>query len=328
LTSSQVMASAPANTMLMGEHAVLFGHNALVCALTPRIYVSAQTRNDERVVIDSQLGSYQTSVNELVAVAQQTSPFGFVLQALALSDLQLGVNLFIESDFDHTLGLGSSAAVTVATLGAIELLAKGQFDQQNIMRKGIESIRKVQGRGSGADVAASALGGIVNFNAQPITAQRVTLSDQAWKIAPHLRLVYCGYKTPTPVVIEQVAQAEALEPKRFEQLYQQMGACVETTMAALNKDDWQAFGQAMDQYQRYMEDLGVSDDTIKTIIQLGRKQAQKGALFGAKISGSGLGDCVLLLGCDELDWPHTQLPVQIDPQGLRQEAHQPCQSAT
>jgi mevalonate kinase len=46
-------------------------------------------------------------------------------------------------------------------------------------------------------------------------------------------------------------------------------------------------------------------------------------LFGAKIAGSGLGDCVLLLGSEPLDWPHTQMSVQIDPQGLRQETGLP-----
>jgi len=40
-TNISVVVSAPANTMLMGEHAVLFGHNALVCALTSRIYIEA-----------------------------------------------------------------------------------------------------------------------------------------------------------------------------------------------------------------------------------------------------------------------------------------------
>jgi mevalonate kinase len=76
----------------------------------------------------------------------------------------------------------------------------------------------------------------------------------------------------------------------------------------------------MDQYQNFMRELGVSDKTIESIIDLGQKQVKSGALFGAKISGSGLGDCVLLLGSEPLDWPHTQMSVQIDPQGLRQEA--------
>jgi mevalonate kinase len=326
LISSSVISSAPANTMLMGEHAVLYGHSALVCALTQRIYIKANKRPDGLVVVESQLGYFECPLVELEAQLDQSSPFSFVLQALVCCELNTGLHLVIESDFEHMLGLGSSAAVTVATLGAIELLVKGKFDVQTVMRLGIESIRKVQGRGSGADVAASALGGIVKFQAKPLTANKVNLSAQAWQRAPGLRLVYCGYKTPTPVVIEQVLQAAVHDPKRFAQVYEQMGACVETTVYALNGEDWPIFAQLMDQYQNLMRDLGVSDKTIERIIELGQKQATNGALFGAKISGSGLGDCVLLLGCEPLDWPHVQMSVQIDPQGLRQENYLPSQA--
>ncbi len=313
--------------MLMGEHAVLYGHSALVCALTRRIYVKANKRTDGLVVVQSQLGRFECPVVELEAHLYQSSPFSFVLQALVCCELDTGLHLVIESDFEHTLGLGSSAAVTVATLGALELLVKGKFDAWLVMRLGVESIRKVQGRGSGADVAASALGGIIKFQAKPITAHKVNLSSLAWRSAPRLLLVYCGYKTPTPTVIEQVQQAAAYEPKRFTQIYEQMGACVTTSVQALKNEDWPIFAESMGQYQNLMRNLGVSDHTIEAIIELGRKQVAVGALFGAKISGSGLGDCVLLLGSEQLDWPHAQMSVQIDPQGLRQETHLPSQAA-
>jgi mevalonate kinase len=322
---TSVFASAPANTMLMGEHAVLFGHSALVCALTQRIYVRANKRTDGQIVIVSALGHFQCLLTDLPSQLPQESPFRFVLQALALCDLAEGVQLEIESEFKHTLGLGSSAAVTVASLGAMALLTQGQFDTQAVMQLGIESIRKVQGRGSGADVAASALGGMVKFNAEPVSAQKVQLSEHAWHNAPNLQLVYCGYKTPTPMVIEQVAQAALQEPQRFAQLYKHMGACIETAVKALNLEQWRTFSQSMNQYQSFMRALGVSDETIESIIQLAQKQAPLGALFGAKIAGSGLGDCVLLLGSEPLDWPHAQMSVQIDPQGLRQEMSLPSQ---
>jgi mevalonate kinase len=311
--------------MLMGEHAVLFGHSALVCALTQRIYVRANKRNDGQLVIVSALGHFQCALIDLPSQLRLESPFSFVLQALALCELTEGVQLMIESEFEHTLGLGSSAAVTVASLGAMALLNQGRFDAQTVMQLGIESIRKVQGRGSGADVAASALGGMVKFKAEPVTAQKVQLSEHAWHSAPNLQLVYCGYKTPTPMVIEQVAQAALHEPQRFAQLYEQMGACIETAVKALNSQEWRTFSQSMNQYQSFMRALGVSDATIESIIQLAQEKAPLGALFGAKIAGSGLGDCVLLLGSERLDWPHPQISVQIDPQGLRQETSLPSQ---
>jgi mevalonate kinase len=157
-------------------------------------------------------------------------------------------------------------------------------------------------------------------------AHKVHLYNEVWHRAPNIRLVYCGYKTPTPMVIEQVNQAASHETLRFKQLYEQMGTCVEATVDALSSANCPTFAQCMDQYQSLMRHLGVSDDTIETIIQLGKQQAKNDELFGAKSSGSGLGDCVLLLGCDQLDWPHTKMSVQIDPQGLHQEPHLPSDS--
>lgn len=325
MTSLSFIASAPASAMLMGEHAVLFGHSALVCALTQRIFVKASKRADGQIVITSSLGYFECAVNELAMQVERTSSFAFVLQALTLSGQVEtgGVELVIESEFEHTLGLGSSAAVTVACMGAMALLANGRFDAQEAMQTSIESIRKVQGRGSGADVAASALGGIVKFQGNPLRTKKTLFSLAALQDAPHLLLVYCGYKTLTSLVIAQVAEAAEQEPQRFAQLYEQMGACVETSEKALEREDWWAFAQSMNQYQILMRALGVSDESTETIIRLAQKKSPLDTLLGAKISGSGLGDCVLLLGSEALDWPHTQISVQIEPQGLRQEMQLP-----
>jgi len=312
------VASAPANTMLMGEHAVLFGYPALVCALQQRIYVHAAPRTDGQLVIESELGHYQASIT-----SPTTDPrFEFVLQAVAESyDDVAGLTLTIVSDFEHTLGLGSSAAVSVATLAAIALLKHQQVDPIAVMHQAIALVRHVQGRGSGADVAASALGGIVQYTANPINAQSVTLPDHVWQQAPAMCLVYCGYKTPTPSVIATVAFAAAKQPQYFAALYAQMGACVSASMLALAQQDWPQFGAHMNHYQGLMRDLGVSDDAIEKILSLGLQQASSADQFAGKISGSGLGDCVLLLGTAGISgWPETQMTLNLEPQGVRAEA--------
>lgn len=318
-----VIASAPANTMLMGEHAVLFGYPALVCALQQRIYVQASKRSDGLLVIESALGQYQ---GDLVSPAQD-SRFSFVLQAVKSAQVNdLGVTLTIHSDFSHTLGLGSSAAVTVATLAALALLRQAALDPQEIMYLAIDVIRSVQGRGSGADVAASALGGIVQFTAEPIKAKPIALTASAWQHTPPMCLVYCGYKTPTPKVIAQVAQAAALDGPYYGHIYANMGVCVVASIAALEQQDWLLFGDCMRQYQNLMRDLGVSDDTIEKILRLGAQQmsAAKSNPCAGKISGSGLGDCVLLMGTYSISgWPHVQMALKMEPQGVRKEHKMP-----
>ncbi len=65
---------------------------------------------------------------------------------------------------------------------------------------------------------------------------------------------------------------------------------------------------------------GVSDDAIEKILSLGAQQAPAVGQFAGKISGSGLGDCVLLLGTTGIsDWAETQMALKLEPQGVRAE---------
>lgn len=328
------IASAPANTMLMGEHAVLFGYKALVCALKQRIFVQASIRDDDQVVIDSSLGHFSCKLGELSKQMEAPTPFAFVLNALAISNTKTGLHLRIESGFNHTLGLGSSAAVTVAVIGVMALLDSGSIDRQAVMKLGIKVIQKVQGSGSGADVAASSLGGVVEFEASPPSARNVFLSAEMLAKAPELRLVYCGYKTPTPIVINKVATAAKGNEAHFKKCYAAMGECVDQCIGAIKDSSWHTFADAMNLYQHHLRNIGVSDEAIESIIDLGHNQAHskftntavEKPLFGAKISGSGLGDCVLIMGAKEIDWPHQQIPLVIDSHGVREETLLPSQA--
>jgi mevalonate kinase len=49
----------------------------------------------------------------------------------------------------------------------------------------------------------------------------------------------------------------------------------------------------MDKYQKLMVELGVSDSTLRRMIDTLKTSPN---IQGAKISGSGLGDCILTLG--------------------------------
>ena len=53
-----ITTSAPGSLMLLGEHAVLEGSRALVCAINRRITVELRVRSDRVVKIVSELGDY------------------------------------------------------------------------------------------------------------------------------------------------------------------------------------------------------------------------------------------------------------------------------
>ncbi len=110
---------------------------------------------------------------------------------------------------------------------------------------------------------------------------------------PEMSLCYCGYKTPTGDVLARIAERMVGKEAAFDALYSRMGAVSAQTINAVKKGDWTAFFHSINLYQDLMVELGVSDPTLDDLIT--RARGSEGAR-AAKISGSGLGDCIVAFG--------------------------------
>jgi mevalonate kinase len=283
-----ITASAPGSLMLLGEHAVLHGHRALVCAINRRITITLEPLEDEVLKIRSTLGTYQSPLNNLV----DHPSLGFVVQAVAqhVDQLPFGFELQIASDFSADIGFGSSAAVTVATHAAVlRALLGEQPDAKMVFSESLKTVQTVQGRGSGADLAASVYGGVVCYTTEP--------SFHAVDISVPLTAVYCGYKTPTPEVILKVGQLRAADPEKYERIYSQIDAYARTAVVSLEHHDFPEFGNIINLNQELMNDMGVNTPELQEIVAALQAEPD---IFGAKISGSGLGDCAVGIGYAEL----------------------------
>lgn len=287
--------SAPGSIMITGEHAVVYGHRAIVAAIDQRVSVRLTERDDGRVRITSGIAApYDAPLDGLT----EDHAYRFVLAAIRLysNGLTGGITLDITSQIDPTLGLGSSAAVTVATLGV--LAAFTDADRAGLHGQALAIIRSLQGRGSGADLAASVQGGMLAYRALPDPVLTPLPAP------PPLALKYCGYKTPTAEVLARIAARMEGQEAAFDALYARMGEAAERAIGAAQAGDWTEFAQCLTQYQDLMSELGVSDLTLDRLIAEARQNA---SVLTAKISGSGLGDCVLALGAVPPGWAVAQL---------------------
>ncbi len=303
----QLKASAPGSLMLLGEYAVLYGKPALVCAVDKRIAVTLTPRTDETIEIHSAShGHHVTTLSQLTI----EKPFHFVLGALKhyQTRLRRGCNIEITSEFSDKVGLGSSAAVTAATLAAIITWLNIKISPIELIRQGRTVIRQVQGTGSGADIAASVFGGIVGYQPQPLMAEKFSTLHP-------LSVIYAGFKTPTVEAIKQVQQTFSTRPQLFRHLQNGIGQCALDGIQYVRQADWTKLGEIMTIQQGMMESLGVSMPLLRDLIE---KLHQQPGMLGAKISGSGLGDCVIGLG--ELthvpDSLH-HIPVMMTQQGVQ-----------
>ena len=282
--NSSFKSSTPGSLMLLGEHAVLHGQHALVCAIDKRMTVTLTPRNDKKIILESALGQYETTLSNLKVIA----PFQFVLATLNFfkKNMKQGCHLKIESEFSETVGFASSAAVTVGTLSALSHWRGLFFSEEDLIKFARRIVRYVQGTGSGADCAACVMGGVVLYRMKPFLAEKFSATYP-------ITVVYSGIKTPTVDVIAQVKNNFADLPEIFRQLCKSINQCTLDGVLALRENNWQKLGRIFNIQQGLMESLGVSTPTIHEIITMLRQQS---TISGAKISGSGLGDCMFAIG--------------------------------
>jgi len=140
-----MMARAPGKVVLSGAYAVLDGAPALVAAVDR--YVVADSRREADFITPE--------VREALHSRGATRAPWFDARGLR------------DETTDRKLGLGSSAAILVASLAALELGAEPSLDDAALARRVFDAAlcahRIAQGGGSGIDVAASAFGGILRY---------------------------------------------------------------------------------------------------------------------------------------------------------------------
>jgi mevalonate kinase len=291
-------ASSPGSLMLFGEHAVLRGKLALTAAINRRIHVTIIPRNDDVISISSALGTHTTTMSIQDAHPQ----FRFVIETLkAASPLPSGCDITIDSEFSHLFGFGSSAAVTVAMQGALNLWMKSGLTKEQIFHKALSVVRAVQGVASGADVAASLFGSCIAYRMCPLSIEPL-----GWSLP--LTAVYSGSKMPTVQVIEYVNTKAAQNPLLYEQLFALMDS-----VSCEAKNHPERLGPLFCLQQGLMEALGVSNNTLSAIAYMLR---EKPGISGSKISGSGLGDCVIGLGRAEFQSDYPVVCLSTSDEGL------------
>lgn len=286
-----ITASSPGKLMLYGDHAVLYDQPCLVTAVDLRMRVSVTLYDSDEVRIRTPMlpQSVILSVSELAdgdALPQAIKFVGLAIKKFwRYTNQRFGLKLLTESQFTHAYGLGSSSAVTVATMRALAEAANTTLTLEELFRLSYETVLEAQsGKASGFDVAAATYGGTLYYHVgqppQPLTV-------------PELPLVvgYSGTKVSTTELVTQVSKLHQRHPKHVNRIMESIGLLVEDARTALEQGDIQTAGALMGFNQAYLQALQVSSDSLDTLIN----GALRHGAYGAKLSGAGGGDCMIAL---------------------------------
>lgn len=283
-----ITVSAPGKLMIAGEYAVLDGAEAIVAAVGRRAIASLVTRPSGEPSNNSSTLPMEALATRMIAESRVGAQKGVI----EIDTSQLRSN---KDGTVQKLGLGSSAAAAAAVAGAIYASAGRDVSdpavRKELLEVALDGHRSIAPDGSGADVAASVLGGFVRFRRLGKSVETHALT---WPTPIPLVVVWTGHAVRTSDMLTAVGALAKRDPAQHRACMAGLGRESEQLVSSVISGDVSGVIDGLDSYGAAMGALGeaagiaILDETTKDIRMLARSCG--GA---AKPSGAGGGDVVV-----------------------------------
>lgn len=284
-----VRTSSPGKVILFGEHAVVYGEPAIALAVTRRFHMSVEPRESGRTtMVDGHRISdaYHSYFKYAVDNYWEGGP----------------LEIATRSDIPSSSGMGSSAALTTALMGALVELSGGSIDgeRERIARQSFETEYGVQGRASPTDTSTATMG-------MGILLAKVPKDGLLWHIerggaewyvhrvgVPKLDIVvgFTGVKGNTGKLVAKVRRY--WERNNFaKETVAEIGTLTMEGARALEVGDKELIGRLMDRNHQLLTILGVNHPKLQRLVDAARPHS-----YGAKLTGAGGGGSMIALTDD------------------------------
>ena len=278
-----VRVSAPGKFILFGEHAVVYGKPAVAIAVNRRIEVTVQRSG--RWSVDGKKGRGRSYINSAVKRLWNNGP----------------LDIRTHSNLPPASGLGSSAALSVATVAAL-LEMQGGFSRKKTAINAFLTEYEVQGGASPTDTSTSANGGAVMIGPRGENhlweiekvdkeGKMHRWSVSSLEIPSNLDFVVgvTGVHSSTKAMVEKVKKFVDGSPAGM-QIIMEIEAIAREGIDALAAGNKERLGELMDENQSHLFSLGVSHPKLEKLIDAARKHS-----YGAKLTGAGGGGSMVAL---------------------------------
>ena len=215
-------------------------------------------------------------------------PFVYLANKIINSNQNVnGLEVTIDSDIPIGVGLGSSSACCVAAAASISELFK-ELSSEEILNISIEAEKTIFPDTSGADCTICTYGGMIEYERFTGTKK----IDNTFE----LNLVIANSMIPhtTKNSVERVSKFKENDEERFSQLCDLETKLIDEAIIAMKNNDATTLGLKMSENQKYLEEIQVSNDTLRDMIS-----SLNEISLGSKITGAGDGGCVIALVRDE-----------------------------
>jgi mevalonate kinase len=274
------MAFGRGKVILLGEHGVVHGRPALAAGLGRGVHATAARAASDALALSGTAPRLRPDAEGEEALARA---FHVVLEGYGARPFPAEV--VCDVGLPPGAGLGCSAAIGVAVVGALDALYGVERSPEARGAYCLAWEEVFHGNPSGVDNTMAAVGGVhVYRKGEPL--------EPVHPRAPlHLVVGYSGESSSTKAMVEGVARFAERKPAEATKIFDGMASLVGYAKVALAEGNLRHVGQLLDLNHKLLSALMLSTERLEALCEAARGA---GAL-GAKVTGAGGGGCMIAL---------------------------------
>ena len=278
------MAFGRGKLILFGEHAVVYGRPALAAGIERGVLAQASASQQNALRVDPWGISVTPKGSDNPDHEALAKAFATVLAQLP-QECEGPSEVHATVDIPTAAGLGASAALGVAVIGALHERFDLPLSNDEAAEKALAWEQVFHGNASGIDNQMAAHGGIARYR------KGESLEPIALGQPLHLLVAHSGEGGCTRTMVESVADQCRKDPKKLEKVFDGVRAIVDQAQTALKAGELDALGQLMVLNQTLLSAMMVSTARIEELCRI----AMGSGALGAKLTGAGGGGCIIAL---------------------------------
>jgi mevalonate kinase len=268
---------AHGKVILIGEHAVVYNYEAIAIPIhTAKIEATVSMSDITSIHSSLYKGLLEHSPKSLLPIKKLIEK---LQENLALPELHIQ----IDSSIQPHAGMGSSAAVAGAIVEAV-------YDYAELPLTKETRFDWVQFSDTIAHTNPSGIDALITASNDAIVFKKGSIPKYfPFELDAYLVIGYSGIEGETKLAVEHVANHYSDDKTR--KLLDDIGNLSKNVILKLQTNQPASIGEDLNKAHNHLKALGLSIDRLDEMVEV----ALNNQAYGAKMTGGGLGGCVLAL---------------------------------
>lgn len=273
--------------ILVGEHVVVYNKPAIAIPFPLRIRaIVAEHVGEISIVSSIYKGNLEGIPSKMLGLAQ------CINRSIELCNQpKEGIRIEVESEIPMGRGLGSSAAAATAIVRGIYNYFQKPLSEEELYSLVEIAEKYAHGKPSGIDMRAVA-------SDEPIFYQKSQGASPIAAPKPFYMVVAdTGEIGDTKIAVEHVKELRQLKPNMIEPIIDEIEDIVRKAKKAILTGDSKLLGSLFLRNHENLKKLEVSNSMLDHLVET----AMRAGALGAKLTGGGMGGCIIVLTKDMTD---------------------------